>query len=137
MQAATFWAAYDAAVAQDDRPMMRHLAAAAKSARVERGLNQSRIAAALGEGGRNQTGVTRFEGMARTKDYDEMIGAYADELGIHPIEIWKRAITAWEADLAAEAEGGQTGPERPETADPRNPHIDGPDDEDSSEEGTG
>lgn len=58
---------------------------------------QVRIAAALGVA---QETVGKFErGQRWPRSPELVIGAYADELGAEPIEIWEEAVQRWREDL--------------------------------------
>lgn len=54
----------------------------------------------------DQSAVSRFEhakGWPRGKDGrgpDQLIAAYADDLDLHPIELWEAALAMWRASLS-------------------------------------
>lgn len=55
----------------------------------------------------DQSTIWRFEqGTSWTRDIDATIAAYADDLGMTPIEIWTHAVNLWHADDATEPVGG-------------------------------
>lgn len=78
--------------------MLHWLAAAARDAREAQGRKQVHVAASLGL---NQETIGRFE-RARTwpRDPDAIIAAYADDLGIEPIDLWEDALRRWRAASA-------------------------------------
>jgi len=77
--------------------MLFWIALAAKQARQERGRRTAHIAA---ERYVDQSTVTRFEtGKAREIDVDAMVAAYARDLDLEPIELWRRALELWEASI--------------------------------------
>lgn len=73
--------------------MLPFLAAAARSARENAGRLQVHIAASANV---TESVITRFEARrAWPRDPDRIIGAYADDLDVHPVEIWERAAQLW------------------------------------------
>lgn len=82
--------------------MLYWLARAAKQARDAAGRKQVHIAASID---RDQSVVYRFEqGTAWPRNPDLLVSGYADDLDVPPIEIWKQAITLWEADALSPAD---------------------------------
>jgi hypothetical protein len=79
--------------------MLYWLAQAAKQAREAAERKQVHVAASAD---RDQSSIYRFE-QARTwpRDPDAIIGAYADDLDVDPVEIWATAVELWRAWAAA------------------------------------
>jgi transcriptional regulator with XRE-family HTH domain len=78
--------------------MLRHLGRACRDARSKAGLLQSDIASACGT---SHATVSRFETdgiVPRLIGVDELVNAYARELGVDPAELWREAITRWARD---------------------------------------
>lgn len=73
--------------------MLPFLAAAARGAREDAGRLQVHIAASANV---TESVITRFEARrAWPRDPDRIIGAYADDLDLHPVDIWQRAVHLW------------------------------------------
>lgn len=79
--------------------MVKYLAQAAGEARRQAGRKPYHIAAAPHEGkGADPSTVWRFERHAKwPQDADHLIDLYAADLGIKPIELWRRALELWQA----------------------------------------
>lgn len=78
-------------------PMLPHLGAAAREARVKAGRLQVHIAAELGA--KTDATVRRFEqGLHWPRDPDAMVNAYARDLDIDAREIWAAALKRWRAE---------------------------------------
>lgn len=106
--------------------MLLWLARAAVAAREAAGRKQVHIAASAN---RDQSSIFRFEQAAKAKggwprDADRIVSAYADDLDIDPIDLWKHALALWEQDRvervvsingeqAADDGGRPVGPELP------------------------
>jgi hypothetical protein len=82
---------------QDEKAMRYWIAQAAK----QRRLRAKRLLVHVGaSASRDQSTIYRFEeGGAWPRDADGIVSAYADDLEIHPIELWADAIELWRADL--------------------------------------
>lgn len=77
--------------------MLPYLGAAARDARIKAGRLQIHIAVELGA--KTDATVRPFEqGKHWPRDPDAMVSAYARDLGIDPIDIWKDALKRWAAD---------------------------------------
>lgn len=96
----------DRAVAGDS--MIYWLARAAAQARENQERLQVHVAASLN---RNQSTIARFElGETWPKDPDATIAAYADDLGIEPIELWTAALDMWKQAQTEATEKKDLGP---------------------------
>lgn len=83
------------------KEMIYWLGEACKEAREQSDLLQVHIAASIS---RNQSTVTRFEGHeGQPRDIDEMVAAYANDLGLTPQELWARALKLWIANSESDA----------------------------------
>lgn len=80
--------------------MVTHLARVARELRRGQDVRAARIAVAL-DG--SESRVARFESGAQFRKVDEIVDAYAQELGVEPIDIWRAALKGWEADPEDEA----------------------------------
>lgn len=77
--------------------ILPYLGAAARDARHDRGRHQVHVAVELGA--RSDSTIRRFErGEAWPRDPDAMVQAYARDLDLDPVEIWKDAVARWEAE---------------------------------------
>lgn len=65
-----------------------HLGRAARTLREERGIEQWRVGAAANRG---SDAVGKFEQGKTFQTLDEFVQAYAEELGVEPIDIWRAA----------------------------------------------
>jgi hypothetical protein len=75
--------------------MLPWITGACRDARIAAGRKQVHVAASADV---DQSTVNRFEGAtAWPRDMDRMVSAYADDLGIPALELWRRAIDAWGA----------------------------------------
>lgn len=73
--------------------MLQHLGEAARRARETAGLRQIDIATTARVG---HVTVSRFErGEAWPHRPDELVDAYAEELGVEAIDLWVAALEAW------------------------------------------
>lgn len=73
--------------------LLPHLANACREARLGAHARQLDIATRLGV---SETTVGRFErGRHWPHRTDEIVAAYADELGLPVVEFWARALAAW------------------------------------------
>lgn len=99
-QAREVGAAYLAPVAERDT-MLFWLAEAAKQARATAGRKQVHVAASADM---DQSSIWRFEEKraAWPRNTDMVIGAYAEDLDIDPLDLWETAIQLWRADRARE-----------------------------------
>lgn len=77
--------------------MLPHLAAAAKAARRRERCKQIEVAIRLGV---HEDSISKFErALVWPQNPDATIRAYADELGINPLELWADALRRWEESL--------------------------------------
>jgi hypothetical protein len=75
--------------------MLPWIARAARDARIAAGRKQVHVAASADV---DQSTVHRFESaIAWPRDIDRMVAAYADDLDIPAVELWRRAVDAWGA----------------------------------------
>ena len=75
------------------RPLLPWLGRACRQAREERGVVQVKIAAAIPV---NQATIARFEdGIAWPRHPEEVLLAYASELGVDVRLLWLRAFVLW------------------------------------------
>lgn len=73
--------------------MLPHLANACREARLGAHVRQLDIATRIGV---SETTIGRFErGRLWPHRTDEIVAAYADELGISAVDLWARALAAW------------------------------------------
>lgn len=80
--------------------MLFWLARACTSARKAAGRRQVHVAASANV---DQSTIGRFEkGNAWPRHTDRVVAAYADDLDVHPIELWQEALRLWRADKAGE-----------------------------------
>lgn len=76
------------------------LAKACAQARSTGGRLQVHVAASANL---SQSSVDRFEdGTVWPRNPDRYIDAYADDLDVSPIDLWRAAIQMWEEDLASQ-----------------------------------
>lgn len=76
--------------------MLTYLGAAARDARIRGRRLQVHIAAELGV---DQGTIRKFEqGKHWPRNPDAMVAAYARDLDIDPLDIWKDALKRWDAD---------------------------------------
>jgi hypothetical protein len=107
-QAGSIGAAYGAVLVPSRDSMLPFLAAAAVELRTAAERKQVHVAASADL---DQSTIWRFErGESWPRDPDQIIRAYADDLGVTAEEIWARGLGLWEAASA---------PTRPEGADTR------------------
>jgi hypothetical protein len=100
VQARNFRATYLASV-PDENSMLYWLAQAAAQARTYAGRKQVHVAASLDK---DQSTITRFEqGERWPRNADEVVGAYADDLDVDPIQLWEEALRLWKDHRAATA----------------------------------
>jgi hypothetical protein len=73
--------------------MLYWLSLAAKQMREEADRLQVHVAASLSK---NQSTIARFEdAQGWPRNVDLTVAAYADDLGVHPRELWARALELW------------------------------------------
>ena len=78
-----------------DNGVLPWIAGVCRQARIAAGRRQVHIAAAADV---DQSTVNRFElAQGWPRDVDAMIAAYAEDLAIPAIELWRRAIDAWQS----------------------------------------
>jgi hypothetical protein len=66
--------------------------------RKEQRLNRVRIGFHLTERGKSESALGQFErGNSQPRDLDSVVEAYAEELGIEPLAIWRMALERYEA----------------------------------------
>jgi len=107
-QAGIVWGAYGAVLVPNRDSMLPFLAAAAVELRTAAERKQVHVAASADL---DQSTIWRFErGESWPRDPDQIIRAYAEDLGITAEAIWARGLGLWEA---------ATAPTRPEDADTR------------------
>lgn len=95
----------------DSGKMLPWLARVAREAREARGHKEIHIAVAADI---HPSTVNRFENKkAWPRDPDEMMKGYAEDLDIHPIRLWERALQLWSAALSAPDADGEPGPGLP------------------------
>lgn len=76
--------------------LLPYLGAACKAARERHGRLQVHIAVELEV---DQATVRRFErGQHWPRDPDAMVNAYARDLDISPVELWRAAVKLWERE---------------------------------------
>lgn len=93
----------------DHNAMLPYLARAARDARMAKARKQVHVAASLD---RDQSTVARFEKAAGGNGVkigwptnpDAMVAAYADDLDISPLEIWRTALDLWASEQPPAAE---------------------------------
>lgn len=90
--------AYGPLIVAEGDSMVYWLAKAAKELRETKGRLQVHVGASAS---RDQSTIWRFEQGAKwPRDPDRIVAAYADDLRVHPSEIWQRAVELWtETDL--------------------------------------
>jgi len=88
--------AYLHAVA-DEATMLYWVALACRSARESAGRLQVHIGASANV---DQSTINRFEKhIAWPRDADKLVAAYAEDLGIEPIQLWREALRLWQDAL--------------------------------------
>lgn len=86
--------------------MLHWLALSCAQARTRKGRKQVHIAAEISV---HQSTIDRFEDAASwPRNPDEIVGAYARDLDMHPVDLWASAIQLWREW----AEAPEFGPER-------------------------
>ena len=109
-QAAARKAPYLAHVAEDS--MLQWIASAAKKAREDAGRKQVHIAASADK---DQSSIYRFEKAdGWPRDPDEILRAYAEDLDLHPIDLWGTALENWRASLRATSQPSAEPPGPPD-----------------------
>jgi hypothetical protein len=86
------WRAYADSVAEE--PMIKFLAEAAKELRETADPKRKIIHVAV-IADMDPTTIWRFEKGQWPRDADQVIAAYATELGLEPIDIWAKALELW------------------------------------------
>lgn len=89
---------YGQLIVPEGDSMVYWLAKAAKELREAKGRLQVHVGASAS---RDQSTIWRFEQGAKwPRDPDRIVAAYAEDLRVHPSEIWSRAVQLWsESDL--------------------------------------
>lgn len=75
------------------RAMLAHLGRVARHLRQERGVKLVRIGATINKG---EGSLSRFEAGQNWSEIERVVDAYAEELGVTPIELWRAALKEWE-----------------------------------------
>ena len=95
-QAHRHGASYLAPVADTDS-MLFWLARAASAAREAAGRKQVHVAASADL---DQSSIARFEkGISWPRQPDTIVGAYAEDLDVSPIQLWEQALQLWREHL--------------------------------------
>lgn len=77
--------------------MLYWLAHACREARTEAKRKQVHVAASADV---DQSTVNRFEsGASWPRNADRVVAAYADDLDLEPVDLWRTALKMWEAHL--------------------------------------
>lgn len=75
--------------------MLKHLGLVAKEMRGKKRIRRSAIAARIKK---ESPAIGNFENGKTWQALDELVNAYAEELGIEPTDLWRAALENWEAE---------------------------------------